>query len=756
MTSEPDGGEQLNTLKRILVRVPELGDSRLWLDVSSGLHVFYGLNGVGKSRLLRAMVDGEFEIRAALTTSDGRTGNRLWGISPHGWSFGHETEIESVHSSELVAVDETDWIWDELSFISDYTAELKVPGSSTRDLRYDRLYQDEWTRRIAYWVGAVHHLDEPDLQRVVVEAIREILLTGTIRLRRTPLVTLLRESNWQRHSDATGWQVNVHAPIGPEFPATWRYITTAYDHVIRAFPDDEDEWPFQTWQAINQWITFLLQDFVEKAAWEGMEAALESNLDLTGPSLDCLFRRHLPDRHFQGQPPILFIGREEFSVTDLWNRYIKARAQDELTRSDNEEERYRARGTQVDELLLGPINAPSVHPVVDATCRNLTSKADRIFKTIFVSAPQLRVRISEPGEWRHRELVACEIRDTSGTWIPISEASDTQHRLATIAIQLATIEPQSQTIPLLIMDEPERGLHRLAELHLRSGLVQLAKDIPGLVVCVATHSPLFLRPDIASLHHVQRTSDGGVVVNRLTSANVNNARGLGISTTDLLQLTRTVILVEGAHDEWVLNDLFGDEFEELGVRVMSMRGATKLQSAAEGQLLFDYTEANIIVMLDNLSTERCEVAWNNAIDAWNQQQGIAGVSKALESAFPRKLSTESRALIEFCRSAIEHGRRERVSFQMLRKGDIEFYFEPTHFLDAKKFPRGTPSWATLRREHKKYGQSFKAWLESEGLARFNRSNFRRAASSTKRTDSVPDDLLGVLEAVRRIHSLDTR
>ena len=91
---------------------------------------------------------------------------------------------------------------------------------------------------------------------------------------------------------------------------------------------------------------------------------------------------------------------------------------------------------------------------------------------------------------------------------------------------------------------------------------------------------------------------------------------------------------------------------------------------------------------------------------------------------------------------------------MPRKGDIEFFFEPSLFLNTQKSPDGLPSWATLRRDHKKGSGNFKSWLETDGRAKFNRTTFKRAATTAEKSGTIPKDLYAALEAIQRVHSFD--
>ena len=733
----------LNKLKTVFVRLQEFS-SYVRLDLSEGLNVFYGLNGVGKSRLLNAIPGGSFTLQTRRVSDDG-TINALWFMA-RDWSSGHESELVWFDKWEEGAREPNHdgWNMDDIDIRDFYRLGL---SPSELEVGKEREIAD-WTLRLAFWVARVQNLDDDKKKRTAIEAIDEALREGWVRVTRTPKEGQTHTHEYWTTKDLPGWDVTILGRIHPTAPKIWSYFQEAAEMFSQRVREegltDEDEINDLIWDETVEARVFRGHLFYD------LDALNVEGLTQTREMFGDIAERHIPDSLLNHQP-VIIMGLNDSPLPLVLERFVKSQSYSELENTNARHDLRLGRGwnPKVEEHLLGPPTSPNIDPIMHSVCETFTQRANKIFELIFLAAPELRIRMSDPGEWRIQDLVVCEIQDRSGKWIPVDQASDTQYRLATIAIELATIDRTSQGVPLLIIDEPERGLHRLAELQLRAGLAKLSEEIPGIVTCVATHSPLFLRPDLASLHHVQRTSDGKVAVNKLTAANLNNARGLGISTTDLLQLTRTIVLVEGSHDEWVLNTLFGDEFEELGVRVLSIRGATKLQSAAEGQLLFDYTEANILVMLDNVDTEKCEIAWNNAIDAWNEQQGIPGVVKALEKTFPKKYSTESKAIVEFCRAAIEHGRRERISFQMLRKGDIEFYFDPSFFLNSEKFPDGLPSWATLRRDHKKASGNFKSWLEADGRAKFNRSTFKRAAVEAKRENAIPQDLRNVLESIKR-------
>jgi hypothetical protein len=79
--------------------------------------------------------------------------------------------------------------------------------------------------------------------------------------------------------------------------------------------------------------------------------------------------------------------------------------------------------------------------------------------------------------------------------------------------------------------------------------------------------------------------------------------------SDLLRRQRVILLVEGLHDQIVLEGLLGDELRRSRVHMVPIRGGRQLPAALESQLLFDFTDALIVPVLDNLSAEHVNDVW---------------------------------------------------------------------------------------------------------------------------------------------------
>jgi energy-coupling factor transporter ATP-binding protein EcfA2 len=114
---------------------------------------------------------------------------------------------------------------------------------------------------------------------------------------------------------------------------------------------------------------------------------------------------------------------------------------------------------------------------------------------------------------------------------------------------------------LVLLDEPERGLHRSAEIRIGDFIAKLQKT--GSRVLVASHSPALLNDARLARVHVQRDDitgksrlnplwlpvSGDKVFRRFA------AEQLGLTTADILQLIRVFVIVEGQHDRAVIANL---------------------------------------------------------------------------------------------------------------------------------------------------------------------------------------------------------
>jgi predicted ATP-dependent endonuclease of OLD family len=301
-----------------------------------------------------------------------------------------------------------------------------------------------------------------------------------------------------------------------------------------------------------------------------------------------------------------------------------------------------------------------------------------------------------------------------------------------VAVQLALFEEQ-EGATILVIDEPESGLHRRAERFLAQGLHNLTSEM-GIQLVVATHSPSFLKLNDAQLVHIYTTSDGGTEIEELNPELSSRLDEFGLDKSDLLQLCRLFVVVEGLHDEIVLKELFGTELSNAGIEVFSLRGLKNLKNSSDAQLLFKFTDANVIYVTDNENGFRIEEIWSRAqVTDQDQQLGVLS-----EITLGRK-SNEAGFLKEFMKMALDMNSKNRMHFAALDAPDILEYLPVAAFTGHKS----DFTWASLREEFATVEKAtdFKKWLTEKYKFDFSEENVREACLSL---DYIHSDLTSLL------------
>lgn len=344
----------------------------------------------------------------------------------------------------------------------------------------------------------------------------------------------------------------------------------------------------------------------------------------------------------------------------------------------------------------------------------------------------LALDLKSPSEWFVGEVPEWTAT-VDGQVISMGRLSGAELRWALTALQWALTGLDASRPQVFIIDEPERSLHRTRERELPQMLKNLCISSENMAVLAASHAPAFLDGVDASLHHVSRRHAYPTVLHSGTSALTSQtAETLGLSPSDLLQLTRVFLLVEGEHDEIVIQALCGDFLEAAQVKIIPMRGGRKLPGTVESQVLFDFTDAHLVAVLDNVRTEEIRAGWMEA-----QTRYLSGdASEAIEylsGEFKQHKGTEYEWIVEWLSRALKKGVHERMEPYGLAARDIIEYL-PVEVL----VPNAGKTWDELRHEHdaampsldrSKGLHEFKTWLKHAYRADTSVSNVRRAAAS---------------------------
>jgi len=208
--------------------------------------------------------------------------------------------------------------------------------------------------------------------------------------------------------------------------------------------------------------------------------------------------------------------------------------------------------------------------------------------------------------------------------------------------------------------------------------------------------------------------------------------------------------VEGLHDEVLLRHYFEQRLAAARVRVIPIRGATQLASTFDSQVLYDYTSAHVVVLLDNVRGEEVRAAWTAAEEAALKGDAQHAVNILLQriptkDARGRRIE-EAQFIVEWLRQGIERGRASRLTAEGFERADI------IEYLPIERVIAGYASWSELRAEHQSERQKeqgvpgdFKKWLKLRKKVSFDVETLRDYAADTPPAEF--ERLVKTLEAI---------
>lgn len=154
---------------------------------------------------------------------------------------------------------------------------------------------------------------------------------------------------------------------------------------------------------------------------------------------------------------------------------------------------------------------------------------------------------------------------------------------------------------VVLLDEPEAHLHPAAVKDVGTSLVDLARRNRTVVVATHAHQLLDLPTQLlrAWRVHVERGSTTADIVSTDLLEGLRRLSGdLGLRPSDILGMTRAVLLVEGKHDELILNSCFGAELAQNRILILPIRGTHNARAIAEGEFVAR-AGIELFVLFDN-------------------------------------------------------------------------------------------------------------------------------------------------------------
>lgn len=339
------------------------------------------------------------------------------------------------------------------------------------------------------------------------------------------------------------------------------------------------------------------------------------------------------------------------------------------------------------------------HEMFSSTVSN---SVNQLLQSFMFGLPKPRFTVNTPDKWMRSNPPSWEF-SINGNKIAFEKLSNVQKRFCKLSIEIESEvgqnlvfsalafedEPEESESPilLLVLDEPESGLNRTGEDYMASGFADLVKN--GIHSLVATHSPSFLNIGEVTINLVE-ISNVGTTIKPLKTVDDHNLSALGLRPGDLLQMYKVFWLVEGEHELAVFEELFRHELEKYKIKILPLRGVKSLASVADSSMLFEFTNAKILVTVDNVQNSKLTSAWNSAKETLMDKQPQNKVIAELQRDLNEK-TFEIKNLLQLMTSSLISGNWNRLEFSALTKKDLIEYFAPEAFELRSE-------WTSLRRD----------------------------------------------------------
>lgn len=505
------------------------------------------------------------------------------------------------------------------------------------------------------------------------------------------------------------------------------------------------------------------------AAWSGSE----DDYELSPATLACYGQDVLDGWPSWASAPIMHLGTTTGLAGRAWLGQVDVVNAAEIERRDVDDVTRRVLAARPGNLVdLADNDEVVLTADRSETIAALEKDASDLFHTVASGAPPLRFTIGSPKDWFTGSLASWNAGD-----VPLSDLASSWQRWARVGIDVAVrrqlqrwteaehddhltehiaeLRAAGQFVnpSVLLVDEPELGLHRSAVSAVGELLSRFSQTGAAFAV---THSPQLLNARGVEALHLQfdrATGRSRLHVPQLADIHSDRtmsllAEELGLTRADLFQLVRVFVCVEGQHDLAVLSKLLEGPLTASFARLLPLDGAKKLNEALTVPMIFDYTDANVVVVLDNLPD--VEKDWNDLVAA--HQRGQKSQVQAIIRAINARPGGEAGWIAKFAQAAIDRGRLDRVTVVGLSRPDVICYLPPASL--------GLPedrTWEDLIADWRKSSArptDIKGWLRDKHRVQVSLTKVRRAAedaavqAALDDKTEVPSDLDDLAVTIR--------
>lgn len=311
--------------------------------------------------------------------------------------------------------------------------------------------------------------------------------------------------------------------------------------------------------------------------------------------------------------------------------------------------------------------------------------------------------------WEDEGFHSAEILDfgnrgiTAYGWV-----NDVSSRWASRALQIATMKNggHSELPKLLIWDEPELGLYPLAVRRLTEQIIpELVED--GFKIIFATHS-LHLASRADQIYEAIRENAYFPDLRVVSQFDKSKLLELGFSMSDALLAQRGFVIVEGVHDQIILNTLFEKKFYNSGKRILKVNGKENILTLPETELLLAFDQP-INLVLDGGERSGLSLTFLQQLNVLLKTacaNNFKDIELLAERILPRSPSDEGATIKRFLVQLLNTAKvrndfesLQKISIFMLSKDDILDYLRPSELWPGKMLD---DDWARIKDQFIRY------------------------------------------------------
>ena len=405
-------------------------------------------------------------------------------------------------------------------------------------------------------------------------------------------------------------------------------------------------------------------------------------------------------------------------------------------------------------LRTGRFHTPTP-PLLDEVLTQLSAEISLVMADLFDPAPVIRVRrLQETMKWSDRRSPIVIEANTAhkGAWFPVDELGSGHKHWVRYALRVALnrVTPDwPATSSVLVIDEPELGLHDTTQ-----GRVIRFLANSNDVVVVSSHSSKFIAhaDSTGTLFRISQNEGGFVTAiagRPEATGGEDEAEIWGVSLATLRSLIRTLVFVEGPHDEAVITEVLASELSAAHAAVVPIYGVDDAPSVLAPHLeqITATADTNIVVVLDSSNRQQLQTVLKTVRDLRDAGAQLDRLQKhRAEQRFRRREMATYLALLT---AAARNNRLERLHLHGLGEPDIARY------LPVQRIAPEFESWESVEaaflsevgrtRFESGDGIRFKEFVKRHG-GRYHTPGIRAAARDLASSGPLPRDLhaLGLL------------